>query len=172
MPSSFTAQEFRAALGQFATGIAIATTLDRQGKPVGLTINSFASVSLDPPLVLWCIGSHSSSRPAFDDCRTFAVSVLSAAQVDLANRFAASGEDRFAGVDWSPGLEGVPLIDGCCARFECSVDSRHAGGDHLILIGRAERVFRDPRPPLLYHASQYQRLAELPSAPDVVRVPM
>lgn len=152
----------RNALGQYATGVAIVTTLDGEGRPTGLTINSFASVSLDPPLVLWCLAFTSACGPAFAACKHFAVNVLTDAQVALSNTFATNGIDKFAGVAWTPGLGGVPLLAGTGAVFECSIEERHAGGDHTIFIGRVERFAHGESSPLIFHAGRYCARAELP----------
>ena len=145
----------RAALGQYATGVTVVTTLDAEGRPAGLTVNSFASVSLEPPLVLWSLAQTSACMQAFKACSHFAVNVLAADQVELSNRFALAGYDKFAGVTWTPGVGGVPLLDGCCARFECRSHAHHAGGDHTIFVGRIERFMRADVPPLLFHGGRY-----------------
>jgi flavin reductase (DIM6/NTAB) family NADH-FMN oxidoreductase RutF len=145
----------RVALGQYATGVAVVTTTDGDGRAVGLTVNSFASVSLDPPLVLWSLGLHSACLAAFRACSHFAINVLNAEQADLSNRFATPTGDKFAGLAWSPGLGGAPLLEGCCARFECRNEAGHAGGDHIIFIGRVERFDRQERPPLVFHGGRY-----------------
>jgi len=145
----------RVALGQYATGVAVVTAADADGRPVGLTVNSFASVSLDPPLVLWSLGRNSACLPAFKACSHFAVNVLAAEQVELSNRFAAAALDKFAHLEWTPGLGGAPLLAGCCARFECHNQTHHPGGDHLIFIGRVERFAREERPPLVFHGGRY-----------------
>ncbi len=156
----------RVALGQYATGVAVVTTVGGDGRPAGLTVNSFASVSLDPPLVLWSLGRNSACLPAFKACSHFAVNVLAADQVELSNRFAAAALDRFAHLQWQPGLGGVPLLAGCCARFECSSEARHAGGDHLIFVGRVERFDREERPPLVFHGGRYCGRSELDNPGD------
>ncbi len=148
----------RAALGQYATGVAIVATLDGNGRPVGLTVNSFASVSLDPPLVLWSLALTSAALPAFKACSHFAVNVLAAGQKELSIRFATTGLDRFAGLAWMPGLGGAPLLDDCCAHFECRNETRHEGGDHLIFIGRVERFDHAEHPPLVFHGGLYRSL--------------
>jgi 3-hydroxy-9,10-secoandrosta-1,3,5(10)-triene-9,17-dione monooxygenase reductase component len=152
----------RNALGQYATGVAIVTTLDAEGRPTGLTVNSFASVSLDPPLVLWSLALTSACLPAFQACRHFAVNVLTADQVALSNRFATNGVDKFADVAWTPGLGGVPLLADVGAVFECANEARHAGGDHAIFIGRVERFVHGEPSPLIFHAGRYCARAELP----------
>ena len=151
----------RDALGQYATGVTIVTTLDEAGRPAGLTVNSFTSVSLDPPLALWSITLTAACLPAFKASTHFAVNVLSAEQVELSNRFATAGEDKFAGLDWSRGLGGAPLLAGCCAVFECRTEVTHPGGDHLIFIGRIERFSREKRDPLVFHGGRYCARAAL-----------
>lgn len=160
----------RTALGQFATGVAIVTAQDEAGKPVGLTVNSFASVSLDPPLVLWSLGLASANLAAFRACSHFAVNILSAEQVELSNRFAMTGQDKFAGLAWSAGLGGAPLFERCCARFECRNTAQHAGGDHLIFIGQVERLDHAALPPLIFQGGGYCARADLPAAPLVAKV--
>ncbi len=149
---------FRDALGLFATGITIVTTRGPHGEPVGLTVNSFNSVSLDPPLVLWSLMLGSPSEAAFRDCSHYAIHVLADHQQALSTRFAGSREQRFAGLKTSDGLGGAPLIDGCLARFECRNDIRYAGGDHLIFVGRVERLERSAGDPLLYFGGAYRTI--------------
>lgn len=151
----------RNALGQYATGVAIVTALDGDRQPTGLTVNSFASVSLLPPLVLWSLTSSSACRPAFEACSHFAVNVLAVDQVAIANRFAMTGVDKFAGLAWTPGLGGAPRLENCCALFECRNESQHAGGDHIIFIGCVERFVHTELPPLIFHAGRYCARAEL-----------
>ena len=150
-PAAFSSQELRAALGQFATGVTIVSTLDAQGRPVGLTANSFNSVSLEPPLVLWSLARRSGSLPAFAGCAHFCINVLTADQRWLAERFASKALDRFEGVAWHAGVGGSPVIDGAAAVFECRHHSHHEAGDHLIFIGQVERCSRRlGAPPLLF----------------------
>lgn len=172
MTQALDPQQFRAALGQFATGVAVVTTVGPDGRPAGVTVNSFASVSLDPPLVLWSLALKAATMPAFRAAGHFAVNILAADQVELSNRFALPQADRYAGIDWTPGLGGAPLLDGCCARIECRAETQYEGGDHLIFVGRVERLERAERPPLVYHASRYCAVADLPAAPAVAQTPM
>jgi flavin reductase (DIM6/NTAB) family NADH-FMN oxidoreductase RutF len=148
----------RDALGQFATGVTIITACTPHGERVGLTANSFSSVSLDPPLVLWSLSLYSPSLAAFQHSSHFAVHVLAAQQEALSQRFATSGIDRFKGLDAAEGLGGAPLIDGCVARFECRNEVRHAGGDHMIFVGRVERFDHFGGEPLLFHGGRYGRV--------------
>ncbi len=131
---------FRDAAGQFATGVTVITTIDGDGAPVGFTANSFTSVSLDPPMVLFCLGKTSESLPAFEAGPGFAVHILSAGQLEVSIRFASKGIDRFEGLDWAAGMHGVPVIEGALAVFECSLTHVYDGGDHLIFVGTVERL--------------------------------
>lgn len=151
-PAAFTEQDLRAALGQFATGVTIVTTRDPLGQPVGLTVSSFNSVSLSPPLVLWSLAHTASTLDAFTHCGHYAIHVLSAAQSAWAQQFATRGVDRFANVPTHPGLGGVPLLPDCLATFECRNRSRHVEGDHIIFVGEVLRCSHSPRgEPLMYH---------------------
>lgn len=152
-------REFRNALGSFATGIAVVTTIDTTGNPIGMTINSFASVSLDPPLVLWSIGKSSAYLNAFITSQRFAIHVLKSDQEAISNAFAARDDNKFELVDWLAGPHGIPLLHECCSRFVCGVEQRHEGGDHIILVGRVmDFEYRDSEP-LLFHCGQYKSLA-------------
>lgn len=144
-------KELRRALGSFPTGVTVMTTLRPDGSPVGVTVNSFASVSLDPPLVLWSLVSHSPSLAAFHAASHFCVNVLAAAQEDLCLRFASPIPDKFAGVAWAPGQHGVPVLEECVANFECSTAFNNWGGDHVILVGRVERFEALDAVPLMFH---------------------
>lgn len=159
LPSApaFTERQLRDALGQFATGVTIVTTSNAQGAPAGMTVSSFNAVSLDPPLVLWSLGQATALYPVFLRSQHYAIHVLALEQEDLARRFAAKGGDRFAQVDWQPNAEGVPIISGAVAVFECALRHRYAGGDHLIMVGEVLRCQRQGGEPLLYHAGQLGR---------------
>ena len=155
-------QALRAALGRFATGVTIITCLDTQGGAVGLTANSFASLSLDPPLVLWSLRKASGSRAAFEVARHFAINVLAETQVDLSRRFASAAvPDKFAEGAWAPGLGGVPVLAGCAAVFECLADACHDIGDHLLLIGRVQRLADLAVSPLVFQGGHYRMLGEV-----------
>jgi flavin reductase (DIM6/NTAB) family NADH-FMN oxidoreductase RutF len=142
-------QALRSALGCFATGIAVVTTRGGDGLPVGLTVNSFNSVSLDPPLILWSISLSAPSLPAFRDHDGFAVNILAADQAEICMQFARGAEDKFSGVGWREGRFGVPLIEGAVAQFECSTHARHPGGDHEIYLGRVVGLSASDTPPLV-----------------------
>jgi flavin reductase (DIM6/NTAB) family NADH-FMN oxidoreductase RutF len=152
----FTPDDFRAALGQFATGVTIVTARDAQGQLVGLTANSFNSVSLSPPLVLWSLARQSSTMAGFLSAQHYAINVLAADQRPLAERFARKGIDRFDGAAWRPGLTGAPVIDGAVAVFECSHRSQHDEGDHIIFVGLVEHCRRRVgAAPLLFHGGRF-----------------
>lgn len=149
----------RDAMGCFATGITIVTALDAKGAPVGLTANSFTSVSLDPPLLLVCVANTSGTAPVLREAANFGVNVLQIGQQPTSNRFASKGEDRFANVPWASGQTGVPLLSSSLVSFECQRESLHEAGDHFILIGRVVRAQFEPyRDPLLYFRGKYRRL--------------
>jgi len=155
----FDPRTLRDVLGEFATGIAVVTTRSADGQPVGVTINSFASVSLEPPLVLWSLGLHSPSLAAFESCSHYAVNILAADQAEFSQRFAQSQSDRFAGIDLAVGAGDTPLLPGCCAWFECRNELRYPGGDHVILVGHVEAIQREEKPPLIFHRGRYRELA-------------
>jgi flavin reductase (DIM6/NTAB) family NADH-FMN oxidoreductase RutF len=153
------ARTLRDAMGCFATGITIVTAIDAQGQPIGLTANSFTSLSLDPPLLLLCIANGAGSAPALRSGERFGVNVLQISQQPASNRFAGKGEDRFAATAWTPGETGVPLLDGSLVSFECRRHAVHEGGDHFILVGEVVRAQFEPRrDPLLYFRGKYRRL--------------
>ncbi len=153
------ARTLRDALGCFATGVTIITTNSEDGQPVGLTANSFTSVSLDPPLLLVCVAHTSSTAAALKEADHFAVNVLQIGQQMTSNRFAGKMEDRFANSDWALGETGVPILNGSLSTFECSRDALHEGGDHFILVGRVIKASYEPRrDPLLYFRGKYRRL--------------
>jgi 3-hydroxy-9,10-secoandrosta-1,3,5(10)-triene-9,17-dione monooxygenase reductase component len=154
-------QHLRRALGRFSTGVTIVTCIDPQGLRVGLTANSFNSLSLDPPLVLWSLRAASPSLPVFSAVGRFAINVLSEAQVDLSRRFAARGDDKFADGAWSLGEHGSPVLAGCAAVFECETHAQHAVGDHTLFIGRVLACSESPLPPLVYQGGHYHLLGEV-----------
>ncbi|GIX24148.1 MAG: flavin reductase [Caldimonas sp.] len=158
---SFSAAEFRQALGSFATGVTIVTARSPEGRLIGLTANSFNSVSLDPPLVLWSLSRLAGSMPAFERGSHYAIHILAADQRALAERFATKGIDRFAGLSWREGAGGAPLLEGVAALFECFNRSRYEEGDHVIFVGEVERCQRRPEAaPLIFHGGRY--FTELP----------
>jgi flavin reductase (DIM6/NTAB) family NADH-FMN oxidoreductase RutF len=153
------ARTFRDALGCFATGITVITAMTPEGVPVGLTANSFTSVSLDPPLLLVCIANSVSSAETMRNAPRFAVNVLQIGQQPTSNRFAGKGEDRFAQTPWAVGEYGTPVLTGSLSSFECDRHAVHDGGDHFILVGHVLKAMFEPqRDPLLYFRGKYRRL--------------
>ncbi|MCK6188135.1 p-hydroxyphenylacetate 3-hydroxylase reductase component [Pseudomonas sp. EYE_354] len=153
--STFDPRAFRRALGNFATGVTVVTAADGSGRKVGVTANSFNSVSLDPPLVLWSIDKRSSSHGVFEEASHFAVNVLAADQIDLSNNFARPRDDRFAEIAYEPGEGGAPVFADCSARFHCEKYQQVDGGDHWIMIGKVVAFDDFGRSPLLYHQGAY-----------------
>lgn len=140
----------------FATGVTIVTARTDSGDLVGLTANSFNSVSLSPPLVLWSLARAAGSMAAFSNGRHYAINVLAADQQSLAERFAARDTDRWAGVGFTAGASGAPLLDGAAASFECFNRSQYAEGDHVIFVGEVERcTHRSEASPLLFHGGRF-----------------
>jgi 3-hydroxy-9,10-secoandrosta-1,3,5(10)-triene-9,17-dione monooxygenase reductase component len=152
---AFDPREFRATLGTFTTGVTIITARGADGQPVGVTANSFNSVSLDPPMVLWSLAKSSRSLDAFQQSGHFAVHILAAGQEDLSNRFARSGADKFSGVDVGEGAGGAPLLPHCSARLQCRTSFVYEGGDHLIFVGEVVAFDRSGLPPLVFQAGKY-----------------
>lgn len=140
----------RKALGSFATGVTVVTTVTPDGRQVGLTASSFNSVSMDPPLILWSLSERSPNLAAFRDGSHFAVNVLADEQIELCSRFGRPVPDKFDGLDTATGEGGVPLLAGTVAQFECALEAVYPGGDHLILLGRVLRYRWSDRTPLLF----------------------
>lgn len=163
---------FRDALGAFATGVTIVTTMDDGADdgadgnpmPIGVTASSFNSVSLDPPLVLWSLSKKSLSHPVFCNSGHFAIHILASDQAALANQFARQHTDKWAGVTWHKGVLGSPLIDDHTAVFECRTRHQYDGGDHVILVGEVVEYETRQKPPLLFHGGQY---SESRTRPDL-----
>lgn len=156
--SSFDPKQFRQALGAFTTGVTIVTTRGLDGLDYGLTANSFNSVSIDPPMVLWSINKDSSSAQAFTQGSHFAVHILSTDQEPLSNRFAKSNADKFAELELQRGPSEIPLLDGCSARFQCKTTYQYEGGDHIILVGEVLAFDHFDKTPLVFHSGGYRRL--------------
>ena len=160
-PSGDAERDLRVALGRFPTGVAIVTALDADGVAVGLTVSSFNTVSLEPPLVVWSLQLSSRLLATFDCTTTYAINVLSAAQMEVSNLFASSLERPFDAVAWAPGLRGVPLLAGCCAWFEVDNFQQLDGGDHRLYLGKVQRFAADPMPaPLVFHDGDYRTLRQ------------
>jgi flavin reductase (DIM6/NTAB) family NADH-FMN oxidoreductase RutF len=154
------ADDFRRACGRFATGVTIASVVDREGTPHGLTVSSFTSVSLTPPLILIALAHSASVMDAFRDARFFAVSVLAASQRALSERFARKGEDRFDGLVWHAGETGAPLLPGTLADIECALRHRFTAGDHDLFVGEVVRAVAHDGAPLVYFAGRYRTLED------------
>lgn len=153
--NQFDPMEFRKTLGTFTTGVCVITTRAPDGEPVGLTANSFNSVSLDPPMVLWSLAKTSRNLEAFENAEHWAVHILAQGQEDLSTKFAKSGEDKFAGVETREGVGGIPLLSGCTSLMQCQSEYKYEGGDHIIFVGRVVDFQRDERPPLVFMAGRY-----------------
>lgn len=160
--SAFDPRQLRNALGRFATGVTVVTTRTPDGKLEGITVNSFSAVSLDPPLVLWSIKRSAPSLASFKAAGMFAINVLTQKQADLSHHFATPAADKFAGVEFSAGFGGCPLLSDTLASFECEIERMVEGGDHLIVIGRILRFGYCDAPPLLFSSGRYCRAAALP----------
>ena len=171
IPQQIDAADYRNALGAFTTGVTVVTTRGSDGQDIGLTANSFNSVSLDPPMVLWSLGKSSRSMPFFRQAKTFAVHILSSDQEELSTRFARRGADKFAGLDLQRGPDDVPLLPDCAACFICKTAYQYEGGDHIIFVGEVTGFNHWEREPLLFHRGQYGQLAspetQAPSAKPV-----
>lgn len=154
------ADDFRRVLGHFATGVTIVTTCDGDGRPTGLTVSAFCSLSLDPPLVLVCVDHKSQSYPALRDSGRFAINVLCREQEDASRRFASTRLDKFEGVPYTLSALRLPLLDGALAHIECTTATQYPQGDHTIFVGRVERAHASHGEPLLYHRGRYARLHE------------
>lgn len=152
------ARDFRNALGAFPTGVCLVTALGPGGRPEGLTVNSFSSVSLSPPMVLWSLARTASSAAVFRDAEHFALCVLSAEDRDVSSHFARPSEDKFAGFfhRFFEGKHGIPLLADAVATFECRCCHRYYGGDHILVVGAVERYAYSPeRAPLVFHRGKY-----------------
>ena len=156
-PARLDARDFRTALGCFATGVTVITARGGDGQRVGLTVNSFSSVSLDPPLVLWNLSIHAPSLAVFRQAGHFAVNVLAADQRDIAEHFSRRADDKFADADigMRDGLGGAPVLDGVAAVFECRNAERYYGGDHVIFLGQVEGYESTKKAPLVFCGGDY-----------------
>ena len=151
---------FRQCLGKFATGVTVVTCADQDGNPCGITANSFSSVSLDPPLVLWNIAKVSNSLSAYMDAKHFVINVLSADQAGLSSHFAKSDHTLFRDIEYSLSADGAPLLPGTLASFECRTHEIHDCGDHYIIIGEVLRFTSSEKDPLLFYGGSYRQLGD------------
>ena len=160
--ASFDPQEFRSALSTFTTGVTIITTRAENGDPVGITANSFNSVSLNPPMVLWSLDKSAMSLPAFTNNKHWNVHILSTKQEALSGRFASRGEDKFKGLQLDTGINNIPLLHDCTARFSCRTAFIYEGGDHMIFVGEVLSFDKSELPPLAFQSGQYALAARKP----------
>lgn len=160
----FDARHFRAALGHYPTGVTVVTTRTGDGRHVGMTANSFASLSLDPPLILWSVGRQAPSRADFEASTHFVVNLLADDQCAVSRRFATPADDKFAGVAHREGPHGLRLLDDCNAHFVCRKVAQYDGGDHVIFIGGVEHYEAFGRAPLVFHSGGYGVVAPHPSS--------
>lgn len=157
-PVQFDRQALRGAFGSFPTGVTVVTTLDVDGRPRGMTANSFASVSLDPALLLVCIGHGAASFPAFARCSAFAVNVLRADQEEVSALFASKSALKFEGIDTTTRHTGVPVLADCMTWFDCTVHERVHAGDHTVLFGRIEQFDTSHATPLGFSRGRYAEI--------------
>ncbi|QXZ10372.1 flavin reductase [Comamonas sp. Y33R10-2] len=162
--ATFDPKDFRRALGMFGTGVTIVTTRAENGEPVGITANSFNSVSLEPPMVLWSLAKNARSLPVFQGAQTWNVHILSNEQEALSNRFARAGEDKFSGLPLDSEEGQVPLLQECSARFQCKTAFQYDGGDHIIFVGEVTGYDSNPHPPLLYVTGGYALASRMANA--------
>jgi flavin reductase (DIM6/NTAB) family NADH-FMN oxidoreductase RutF len=162
----FDRRDFRRALGQFATGVTVVTARTSDGRKIGVTVNSFTSVSLNPPLILWSIARQAPSFADFTSCTHFAVNVLEAKQHHLSRQFSTPLPDKFAGVDFAEGKTGVPILNGAIAQFVCRKVKQHDGGDHVILLGEVEEYKYSDGEPLVFHSGRYRIATRHPDITD------
>ncbi|MCG2579264.1 MAG: flavin reductase [Marinobacter sp.] len=160
--TGFDPKEFRAALSTFTTGVTIITTKAEDGEPIGITANSFNSVSLDPPMVLWSLDKSAMSLPAFTNNKHWNVHILSTEQEALSGRFASRGEDKFQGLELDEGVNDIPLMKDCTARFNCRTAFIYEGGDHMIFVGEVINFDKTDLPPLAFQSGQYALAARKP----------
>ena len=156
---SFDGRELRDALGRFATGVCVITVLDEQQQALGMTANSFSSVSLDPPLVLWALQNSSEHYAAFSSPRYFAINILSSEQQSHSNQYAKKGQHDFDPADYRIGKYGAPIMRHALVTFECELETTHEGGDHIIIVGRVKEMQEKPSgEPLLFYCGRYREL--------------
>ena len=153
-------RDLRNALGSYGTGVTVVTSGNSKSRLVGLTANSFTSVSLDPPIVLWSLVSTSPSLEVFDQSGRFVINVLALHQIDLSKQFSKTLADKFAGVEYQEGLDGLPIIQNCVATFECKTIQRTVVGDHVLFLGQVENYVYESKTPLLFCQGNYVQVAE------------
>ncbi|MGN5519149.1 flavin reductase [Halopseudomonas sp. Lyrl_26] len=163
-------RQLRRALGNFACGVTIVTACDADGRKVGVTANSFNSVSLDPPLILWSLDKRSSAWNVFQQAEHFAVNILASNQIELSNHFARPQEDKFSGIEHLSGVGGAPIFHGCAGNFQCATYQHIDAGDHWLIIGQVEHFEDFSQPPLAYHQGSYAMVLPHPRGrkPEVI----
>lgn len=152
--------QFKQAMGNYPTGVTVVTANDPDGSPIGMTVNSFASVSIDPLLVLWSIDKNAFHYDAFTTAKSFNVNILAADQGDLCMLFASRVEDRFGKCEWKNGSNGVPVLDDVASQLECTVFNTVQAGDHVILIGQVNTIHNEEKEPLLYHKRLFGKIPD------------
>ncbi len=157
---SWDKRDLRTALGSFGTGVTVVTSGNAQSRLVGVTANSFSSVSLEPPIVLWSLVSSSPSLEVFDETGRFVINVLALRQMDFSKQFSKTLTDKFDGVDYIEGLGGLPVIQNCVATFECKTIQRTLVGDHILFLGQVENYVYENKAPLLFCQGNYLQVAE------------
>jgi flavin reductase (DIM6/NTAB) family NADH-FMN oxidoreductase RutF len=162
----FERRDYRRALGQFATGVTVVTARARNGRKIGLTVNSFTSVSLDPPLVLWSLSREATDFAEFSAATHFAINVLASNQHHLSRQFSATDADKFAGVESVEGPAGCPLLPGATAQFVCRKTQEYDGGDHVIILAQVEEYKWRQGEPLVFHSGRYHLTTRHPDLPD------
>jgi len=153
-------QELRRVMGHFATGVTVVTTKDGEDSPFGLTANAFASLSLNPPLVLVCVDKAAQCYSCFEDSKIFAINVLGEGQEEISRRFATKGAQKFNGIPWHKSESGLALIDGAIGHIECKVVHSYDGGDHTIYVGEVLRAKTTGERPLIFFKGKYTRLPD------------
>jgi len=155
---AITKEEFRAALGRFASGVTVVTTKDDSGKLFGITVSAFCSVSLEPPLILVCIEKRAGSHHAFQESKAFVVNILREDQQSVSNHFASHLEDKFSNVEYDAGIENLPVLRNCLVSLECRLHDSHESGDHTIFIGQIEKATVREENPLIYWHGKYREI--------------
>lgn len=155
-----TNDEFRAALGRFASGVTVVTTKDNAGKLHGMTVSAFCSVSMNPPLILICVMKTTPCHYAFEESRVFVVNVLSENQQYLSNHFASRHHDKFEGIDFSEGVFGIPVLNNCLVNLECTLRHSYDGGDHSIFVGEIQKATVQDGKPLAYFHGKYREISD------------
>ncbi len=155
-----TKEEFKAALGRFASGVTVVTTKDADGKLHGLTVSAFSSVSMNPPLILVCILKTTGSYASFQESTSFVVNILSDTQQDVSNHFARHSEDKFTGQNYELNDHGLPILADCLVNLECTLKHSYDGGDHTIFVGEIEKTHLADGEPLLYWSGHYRTIKD------------